>query len=163
MTDRELFIKTVGDEIPRFERVFKALPTDKLDWRPHPKSRNASEAAISMALEASTFPIFFKTGMLDFGKLPPESTAKSFSEAVSLFRKEMENGKDASTSMTEEDWNSKAVMLNGEKVEWETTKGGMAFGLLLDLIHHRGQLSVYIRPMGGKVPSIYGPSADSAE
>ena len=31
---------------------------------------------------------------------------------------------------------------------------------LLDAIHHRGQLSVYIRPMGGKVPSIYGPSGD---
>jgi uncharacterized damage-inducible protein DinB len=48
----------------------------------------------------------------------------------------------------------------GEKVEWETTRGKMAWGLLLDLIHHRGQLSVYIRNMGGRVPAIYGPSGD---
>ena len=34
--------------------------------------------------------------------------------------------------------------------------------LLFDALHHRGQLSVYLRPMGGKVPSIYGPSADTA-
>jgi uncharacterized damage-inducible protein DinB len=32
--------------------------------------------------------------------------------------------------------------------------------VLFDAIHHRGQLSAYIRPMGGKVPAIYGPSAD---
>ena len=36
----------------------------------------------------------------------------------------------------------------------------MLFGFLFDAIHHRGQLSSYLRPMGAKVPSIYGPSAD---
>jgi len=51
-------------------------------------------------------------------------------------------------------------MYAGDKMDWESTKGKMAWGLFLDLIHHRGQLSVYIRPMGGKVPSIYGPSGD---
>ena len=34
------------------------------------------------------------------------------------------------------------------------------WGFLHDMIHHRGQLTVYIRPMGGKVPGVYGPSAD---
>jgi uncharacterized damage-inducible protein DinB len=51
-------------------------------------------------------------------------------------------------------------MMAGEKVEWETTREKMAWGFLLDLIHHRGQLSVYLRPMGGRVPPIYGPSGD---
>ena len=36
----------------------------------------------------------------------------------------------------------------------------LAWGFLLDMIHHRGQLSTYLRPMGAKVPQIYGPSAD---
>src|SRR5689334_7291005 len=40
--------------------------------------------------------------------------------------------------------------------------GGLLWIALFDAVHHRGQLSAYIRPMGGKVPSIYGPSADSA-
>jgi uncharacterized damage-inducible protein DinB len=35
-----------------------------------------------------------------------------------------------------------------------------AWGFLLDIIHHRGQLSMYLRPMGSTVPQIYGPSAD---
>ncbi|HZV12602.1 MAG TPA: DinB family protein [Candidatus Kapabacteria bacterium] len=45
-------------------------------------------------------------------------------------------------------------------VVWEATLGNMCWGLLHDAIHHRGQLSSYLRPMGAKVPSIYGPSAD---
>jgi uncharacterized damage-inducible protein DinB len=64
-------------------------------------------------------------------------------------------------SMTDADWMAESKLMMGDKELWKTTKGKMALGLLLDLIHHRGQLSVYIRPMGGKVPSIYGPSADT--
>ena len=45
---------------------------------------------------------------------------------------------------------------------WEDTIAKMAWGFLFDAVHHRGQLSTYLRPMGGKVPSIYGPSADDS-
>ena len=45
---------------------------------------------------------------------------------------------------------------------WEDTVGELVWGHLLDGIHHRGQLSTYLRPMGSKVPSIYGPSADDS-
>jgi len=63
--------------------------------------------------------------------------------------------------MRETGWQSDSKMFMGDKMTWKSSKGKMAWGFLLDLIHHRGQLSTYIRPMGGKVPSIYGPSADS--
>lgn len=46
---------------------------------------------------------------------------------------------------------------------WTDKKKNMLWGFLFDMVHHRGQLSAYIRPMGGKVPSIYGPSADSEQ
>ena len=45
---------------------------------------------------------------------------------------------------------------------WEQTIAEFVWMFLLDAIHHRGQLSTYLRPMGGKVPSIYGPSADDS-
>jgi len=57
-------------------------------------------------------------------------------------------------------WDSKARLLMDGKAGWETTLGDMLFGFLFDAIHHRGQLSSYLRLMGAKVPSIYGPSAD---
>jgi uncharacterized damage-inducible protein DinB len=46
------------------------------------------------------------------------------------------------------------------RLAWESTVEDMAWGFLLALIHHRGQLTAYLRPMGGKVPGVYGPSAD---
>ena len=53
-----------------------------------------------------------------------------------------------------------AKFLMGGAAVWEDAVGQMVWGMLFDAIHHRGQLSTYLRPMGGKVPSIYGPSAD---
>jgi uncharacterized damage-inducible protein DinB len=57
-------------------------------------------------------------------------------------------------------WDSPARLKMDGKVMWETTLGDMLFGFLFDAVHHRGQLSSYLRPMGAKVPSIYGPSGD---
>jgi uncharacterized damage-inducible protein DinB len=59
-------------------------------------------------------------------------------------------------------WNHAAWILRGQQeIILKDTVGGLLWLALFDAVHHRGQLSTYIRPMGGKVPSIYGPSADS--
>ena len=162
MTDREFFIKTAGDETPRFERVFKSLPEDKLDYRPHPKSKSAGELAASMAMEATGYKRFLTTGVIDFMEEMKAAKPANFEESAKMFAQGLGEAKNIVEKMTDADWNSEAKMVEGNKVHWTTTKGDMALGELLDLIHHRGQLSTYIRPMGGKVPSIYGPSADSA-
>ena len=61
-------------------------------------------------------------------------------------------------AISENDWeNGEAAM--GEM--WKDKKCNMAWGFLFDAIHHRGQLTTYLRAMGAKVPSIYGPSADT--
>jgi uncharacterized damage-inducible protein DinB len=58
-------------------------------------------------------------------------------------------------------WNHEAWMIRGEQeILLKDTVGGLLWLALFDAVHHRGQLTTYIRPMGGKVPSIYGPSAD---
>ena len=59
-------------------------------------------------------------------------------------------------------WNHAAWIIRGEQeILLKDTVGGLLWLALFDAVHHRGQLSTYIRPMGGKVPSIYGPSADT--
>ena len=50
-------------------------------------------------------------------------------------------------------------MMGGQEV-MKATGYDNAWGFLLDMIHHRGQLTTYLRPMGSTVPQIYGPSAD---
>jgi uncharacterized damage-inducible protein DinB len=58
-------------------------------------------------------------------------------------------------------WYQQAWLIQGnEDILLKDTIGGLLWIALFDFVHHRGQLSTYIRPMGGKVPSIYGPSAD---
>lgn len=159
MTDREFFVETLKDELPRFERVFNALPESPKDLRHHPKNKNAAEIVSTMASESSVLPDTLSTGIMDFSKAEnPEGVRKS----ANVFKKYMEETLELAGKASEEDWASDAQMLNGEKVEWETSKGKMVWAMLLDLIHHRGQLSTHIRPQGGKVPSIYGPSGDNA-
>ena len=57
-------------------------------------------------------------------------------------------------------WNRSAQFYYGGKLASEQPVGTFLWLILFDAIHHRGQLSAYLRPMGGKVPAIYGPSAD---
>jgi len=161
MTDREFFIKTVESELPRFERVMKAIPETNAEFRPDAKSKTAAELAAYMVMDASGLPPALTEGTIDiatfFSPIPKKSAQTSAGELAAL----LTATKEAAEKMSEEEWNTgKANMTQDGKSIWDSTKGAMVWGFLLDLIHHRGQLSTYIRPMGGKVPSIYGPSAD---
>lgn len=164
MTDREFFVKTLADEIPRFERVFKALPEDKLDYR-HPgdtKGKSAGELVNMLATEASTFIPMLETGTVNMDEFS-WAEKRSLADATNLLVSSFKAAHEKAQATSEEDWAEVAHMMMGGKSAWESTRGGLAWAFLLDAIHHRGQLSTYIRPMGGMVPSIYGPSADSAE
>lgn len=163
MTDKEFFVYTLKDELPRFERMFKAVeevPEDKLSYKPETKSRTAFELVSLLAMESGMFPMILESGKFDFMSLPKPSW-KTVGEALDFFMKNMKKTMSMSEKMDQKDWDSKAEMYTGDKLEWETTVGKMIWSFLLDAIHHRGQLSTYLRPMGGKVPSIYGPSADT--
>ena len=63
--------------------------------------------------------------------------------------------------LDEEAWERQGRFIEGGHLVMEAPVRDILWILLFDSFHHRGQLSVYIRPMGGKVPSIYGPSADT--
>ena len=163
MTNKQFFIKTLESELPIFSRVlkvFEKVPKTKHGYTPHPRSKTLiAMLTETFALESRMFPMFLKTGEVDFEKLgmPPKTLAESLKE----FEKQMKSTVAMIKKMKDKDWDSKAVMIMGGKPVWKATKGEMAWSFLLDLIHHRGQLSTYIRPVGGKVPSIYGPSANS--
>ena len=163
MTDKELFVQMVGEEMPRFERVFKALPADKLDYKnpADPKGKTALELACSIACEATTFSTFIETGVIDMGTVAWGS-CKEINAVVALANQGFEKAKSSTAATSEEVWGGEASMVMGGNEVWKSTRREMAWGLLFDLIHHRGQLSTLIRPMGGKVPSIYGPSADES-
>jgi uncharacterized damage-inducible protein DinB len=159
MTSREFFLDTLADELPRFERALRAVPEAGMAYRPHQKSRSTAELLAVFADEAGMFGTLLEKGDLDMSGFSPGAYARVEDVAEAL-RRGFERARAAASSLTEEAWDAPARLMVGEKVEWETTRGKMAWGLLLDLIHHRGQLSVYLRPMGARVPAIYGPSGD---
>lgn len=158
-SSREFFIETLKDELPRFERTLKAVPESNLDYRPHEKTRTARELVSVFADEACMFDAILRKGDFDMAAYAPGS-CKSTGDAVASLKQGFDAALAGASALSEEQWEGPARLMMGEKVEWETTRGKMAWGLLLDLIHHRGQLSVYIRNMGGRVPAIYGPSGD---
>lgn len=159
MTSRDFFLETLADELPRFERALKAVPETGMAYRPHEKSRSAAELLAVFADEAAMFAPLLEKGDLDMAGFTP-GTYKTVPDVVDAFRRGFEQARAAGASLGDSQWDGPARLMSGDKVEWETTRGKMAWGLLLDLIHHRGQLSVYLRPMGARVPAIYGPSAD---
>jgi uncharacterized damage-inducible protein DinB len=157
MGNREFFIARWEAEAKAFNNVLKALPEGKGDYRPHPRSRSAAELAWVLASEAADLLTLIETGAIDWKDTPPpaklSATAAQFATAHAKVAERLKGVNDAA-------WAKKVAFKMGGKVAWASPLGEMLWGFLFDLIHHRGQLSTYIRPMGGKVPSIYGPSGD---
>jgi uncharacterized damage-inducible protein DinB len=79
-------------------------------------------------------------------------------EKFEIWSKEL---RDRVSKMDDEAWDRTAQFYFNGKMVSEQPVGGFLWFILFDAIHHRGQLSAYLRPMGGKVPAIYGPSADT--
>jgi uncharacterized damage-inducible protein DinB len=90
--------------------------------------------------------------------MPPAPA--SLAELIAAYEKNAAALKRKVANLDGAAWAKTAKLLMDGNVAWEAPLGDMLWGFLFDAIHHRGQLSTYIRPMGGKVPSIYGPSAD---
>jgi uncharacterized damage-inducible protein DinB len=157
MTNLEFCIARRKAETPAFIRVLKAIPKKRLDYRPDPKARTAAELAWLLATEEAALASLIKDGVVEWKEsTPPADIAK----AVAAYEKSSAEVNERLEHLDEAAWDKKVRFLMGGGGAWEDALGQMVWGFLFDAIHHRGQLSTYLRPMGGKVPSIYGPSAD---
>jgi uncharacterized damage-inducible protein DinB len=157
MTSLEFCRKQRKQELPKFVNVLKALPQDRLDYRPDPKARTAADLAWVLAAEEAALVSLLDTGVVEWKEVPPPARV---ADIVAAFEKKAAAVNERLDRIDEAGWQKKGRFLMGEAPAWEDTIENFVWGFLLDAIHHRGQLSTYLRPMGGKVPSIYGPSAD---
>lgn len=157
MTNLEFCIARRKAELPAFVRVLKAVPQGRLDYRPDPKARTAAELAWLLATAEAALATVLDTGAVELKEQAPPAR---IDEIVAAFERNAAAVDAQLARLDEAGWQKKARLLAGGNPVWEDTVGEFAWGFLFDGIHHRGQLSTYLRPMGGKVPSIYGPSAD---
>ena len=92
----------------------------------------------------------------------PTEGFTTLEEMIAVYEKHHRVLAEKLNSLTDATWNRPAWLTRGEQeIILKDTVGGLLWIALFDAVHHRGQLSTYIRPMGGKVPSIYGPSGDA--
>jgi uncharacterized damage-inducible protein DinB len=138
-------------EMDATRRVLSAVPADA-NYKPSDKCMSGLDLAAHIAV----CEVFFLSGIINgkFEWAPPE--LKTPAEALAYYEQRMP------------ELIAAARALPGEKLTETLDMGPMSLPgldfLALNLkhsIHHRGQLSAYLRPMGSKVPSIYGPSGDS--
>ena len=156
MNSREFFKQRLRAEKPAFVRVLRALPPGEGAYRPPPNATAAGDLAWLLAAELRDACEVVERSEVNYEQKP----APSLEESTSAYERNAAELEALVEKLDDAAWERKARFLMGGKAVWEAPLGEMLWGFLFDAIHHRGQLSAYLRPMGGKVPSIYGPSGD---
>jgi uncharacterized damage-inducible protein DinB len=157
MTIREFLQSRRKAEYPAFMRVLQALLRERFDYRPHERSPSAAQIVWTLARETHMCCDLVDAGQFNWVAEPAPADPEAI---LSAFEKNYAALDDRIARLNESGWQNKAQLRIDGKLYREAPLGELLWYIFFDAIHHRGQLSTYIRPMGGQVPSIYGPSGD---
>ena len=139
-------------------KVLRAFPADQSSYRPHERSSTAHQLGWTFVME-NNMAVAALRGPLKLGGGMPPAPA-TFDEIIAAYEA---SAKDMLTTLESTPDSRMFETINfftGPKQMGEFRVIDFLWFMLMDSIHHRGQMSVYLRCAGGKVPSIYGPSAD---
>jgi uncharacterized damage-inducible protein DinB len=163
MDIKKAFINEINHEAANTRKVLERIPLDKLTWKPHEKSSDLLRLAKHVASIYSWVSRALTTNEMDFSKGRPapapdfnttEELLAILDKHVSQALKDIEN---ASPETFMEMW----TMRDGDKIYFTIPKAAVIRNMSLNhLVHHRGQLSVYLRLLNVPVPGLYGPTAD---
>jgi uncharacterized damage-inducible protein DinB len=158
---KQQFLEAYEREHATTMNVLRAYPPDQLDLRPHPKCKTARELAWIFVLERglgnAVWGDAFAKGLPSREAPPPPD---SWNDLLAALEKSHKEFADTVRATSDEDLLRPVKFLTAPKTLGDFRRIDFAWFLLSDQIHHRGQFSVYLRMAGGKVPSIYGPTAD---
>lgn len=151
MNEKSLFMKFWTDESTTTRKVLARIPENS-DYRPDPKSRTAREIAWQIVCEEKMIIDALESGKAEWSPPPTPTTMK---EIVDAYETQSAAMTTRWNDLTEARWNGTLEFFGSER-----PASPMAWSFLFDIVHHRGQISTYLRPMGSTVPQIYGPSGD---
>ncbi len=156
---KQMFLEQFVNEHATTMKVLRAFPASQGDFRPHPRSNTARELAWTFVAEQALISMAMTDTLKMTGAFPkPEG---DFSAIVNRFDKEFKGLVELVKKTPDSRFNDGTVnFFVAPKTMGDIPVTAFCWFTLSDQIHHRGQLSVYVRMAGGKVPSIYGPSAD---
>ena len=151
MDEKSLFAEFWSKESGTTSKVLSRIP-DGSDYRPDPKSRTAREIAWQIVGEEKMIIEAFETGKAEWAPGSPPATMKELCDAYDRQSAEIKRRWHAPPAAR---WDGALDFFGSQR-----PASPMARSFLFDIIHHRGQITTYLRPMGSTVPQVYGPSAD---
>ena len=151
MDEKALFTKFWTDEALTTQKVLARIPEGS-DYRPDPKSRTARDIAWQIFCEEKMIIEALETGKVAWDPPPIPATMK---EIVSAYETQSAGMTERWNALPAERWDGTLEFFGHQR-----SASQMAWSFLFDIVHHRGQISTYLRPMGSTVPQIYGPSGD---
>ncbi|MGH9717344.1 MAG: DinB family protein [Candidatus Acidiferrales bacterium] len=165
MATRDTILPEFDHEMETTRKTLERVPEDKPDWKPHDTSMPISRLAGHIAELVGFGAIAFQGDSFDFapgGKSQMQPTVMtSRKQLLEVFDKNVSNARAAISKASDEDMQKGWTLMNNGKTIFAMPRVGILRTLVLNhIIHHRGQLSVYLRMNKVPVPSIYGPSGD---
>ncbi len=160
----ELFLSELDREVDRSRRTLEQVPEGKHDWKPHEKSMIFGYLADMVATIPTWITMIVKQDELDVappdGQQQPRTPKNSSREFIDALDKAAADARDALAGTTDEHLRTPWRLLARGQVVMDLPRHEMIRDTINHWAHHRGQMTVYLRLMGAKVPALYGPSAD---
>jgi len=149
--EKALFTGFWSKESKTTSKVLSRIP-EGADYRPDPKSRTAHEIAWQIVVEEQMLVEALENGVVQVPARPIPETMK---EVCEVYDRQREDIVGRLQALSADRW-SGALEFFGQ----QRPAAPMAWSFLFDIVHHRGQITTYLRPMGSTVPQVYGPTAD---
>jgi uncharacterized damage-inducible protein DinB len=157
-SEKEVYRTTYQRELPITMKVLRAFPGDKGHYKPHAGNNTAAQIAWTFVVENNIAMAALKGPLKLGGGFPPAPA--TFDEIIEAYDKSAKQLLDTLSATPDARLSEMVTFPSGPKQMADYRVMDFLWFMLFDCVHHRGQLSVYIRPAGGKVPAIYGPSGD---
>ena len=151
-------------EMQSTRRTLERVPEDKLGWKPHQKSMSLGGLATHLATINHWVDATIGMDSFDVAGVPPTPELKSRGEILAMFDQNAASARKAIAGASDADLMKPWSLLSSGKAVFTLPRIAVLRSFILNhTIHHRGQLSVYLRLNDVPVPSIYGPSADEGQ
>jgi uncharacterized damage-inducible protein DinB len=142
-------------------KTLDRVPEDRFEWKPHDRSMTLGRLASHLAETPSWCSMMMTSDQLELTPDMKPFAAGSRSELLGKFDQNVAEMKQALEGQTDEKLATAWRLISDGKTVLEMPRAALLRSFILNhSVHHRGQLTVYLRLLGVPVPAIYGPSAD---
>jgi hypothetical protein len=164
MKTSELLLAELEREAARSSRALEQVPEGHYDWKPHDRSMHFGYLAELVATMPSWVAMAITRDELDLrppgGGTSERPSLRTSQALLEAHEKAVADARAALSGATDEALLETWKLLVGGQVVMETPRQVVIGDTLNHIAHHRGQMTVYLRLLGAKVPALYGPSAD---